>query len=92
MANAWTLGGVFASRAREHPERTLLVAGSRTLTYGQVHQQAAALAAALAELGIGGGDRIAVNLPNCPEWVVSLVASARLGATVVPVNPRLNYH
>ena len=92
MANAWTLGGVFATRAREHPERTLLVAGSRTLTYGQVDRQASALAAALAELGIGVGDRIAVNLPNCPEWVVTLVASARLGATVVPLNPRLNYH
>src|SRR5688500_705512 len=92
MATAWTLGGVFARRAREHPERTLLVAGSRTRSYGQVHQQAEALAAALSELGIGAGDRIAVNLPNCPEWVITFLASARLGATVVPLNPRLNFH
>ena len=64
----------------------------RMLTFGQVDAQATALAAALAELGIAEGDRIAVNLPNCPEWLVTLVAAARLGAVLVPVSPRLNYH
>src|SRR5687768_4346950 len=92
MSNQWTLAQVFATRASEHASRTLLVAGGRTLTYGQVEEKAAALAAALAELGIGAGDRVAINLPNWPEWVVALLASAKLGAVVVPVNPRLSYH
>jgi acyl-CoA synthetase (AMP-forming)/AMP-acid ligase II len=92
MTNQWTLGQVFARRAREHPERTLLVANGRSSTYGQVEQRATALAAALAELGIEPRDRVAVNLPNCPEWIIALVACAKLGATVVPLNPRLNYH
>jgi len=92
MNDSWTLGRLFARRAREHPARPLLVAGSRTLSYGQVEQRAAALAAALVELGIELGDRVAINLPNRPEWIIALVACAKLGVTVVPLNPRLNYH
>ena len=92
LSNVWTLAHVFATRAEEHPERALLVTGGRTSTYAQVDARSAALAAALAELGIGMGDRIAVNLPNWQEWIVTLIAAARLGATVVPLNPQLNYH
>jgi fatty-acyl-CoA synthase len=92
MADTWTLAPVLARRAAEHPERPLVVSATRRLTYGQVESQGAALAAALAELGIAEGDRVAINLPNCPEWIVALVACARLGAVVVPVSPRLNYH
>lgn len=92
MSNVWTLDHVFATRADAHPERTLLVAGGRTMTYGQVQARATALAAALAELGVGSGDRVAINLPNWPEWIVTLLAASRLGAVIVPVNPQLNYH
>ena len=52
MSHSWTLADVFARRAQEHAERTMLVAGGRTLTYGQVDARAAALTAALSELGI----------------------------------------
>ena len=92
MADSWTLAGLFARRAAEHPDRPLVRAAGRTLTYKQLDARSAALAAALAELGLGAGDRIAINLPNCAEWVVALLAAARLGAVVVPVSPRLNYH
>jgi fatty-acyl-CoA synthase len=92
MSYAWTLERVLAARAGEHPERTVLVADGRALTYAQVNAKAAALAAALAELGIEAGDRIAIVMPNWPEWVISLFAGSKLGATVVPVNPRLSYH
>lgn len=92
MANAWTLADVFGRRAAEHAERPLLVAGGRSHSYGQVEAQALAMAAALAELGVEQGDRVAINLSNSPEWIIALLAVARLGAVVVPVNPRLNYH
>lgn len=92
MTNSWTLSHILETRAGEHPDRTLLVAGGRSWTYGQVNAQAAALAAALAELGIEAGDRIAIDMPNWAEWMVVLGAAAKLGATVVPLNPRLNYH
>ena len=92
MASSWTLPHVFAERASAHPGRTLLVAGGRTLTYGQVDAKSTALAAALSELGIEAGDRVAINMPNSPSWILALLAAARLGATIVPVNPRSNHH
>ncbi len=92
MGNAWTLADMFGRRAAEHAESTLLVADGRAVSYGQMETRATAMAAALVELGVGAGDRVAINLPNCPEWIVALLAAARLGAVVVPVNPRLNYH
>ena len=92
MPNSWTLARTFEARVEEHPERTLIVAGGRTLTYGQVNTRASALAAALAELGIEADDRIAIVMPNWPEWIITLLAAAKLGATVVPLNARLSYH
>ena len=92
MSNSWTLARTFAVRAQEHPRRTMLVADGRSLTYAQVDAKSAALAAALSELGIEEGDRVAIVMPNWPEWIITLIAAARLGATVVPLNPRLSYH
>ncbi len=92
MSNSWTLARTFGARVGEHPRRVLLQAGGRSLTYGQVEHQAAAMAAALSELGIEPGDRIGIVMPNVPEWIVAMLAAAKLGATVVPLNPGLNYH
>ncbi len=78
--------------AEIEPDRECLVAGARRLTYGQVDADARALAAALAARGIGTGDRVAIELPNCPEWGIVCLAAARLGAVLVPVNPSLGYH
>ena len=66
--------------------------GTRRLSYTQVDKESRALAGALQELGVGAGDRIATVLPNRPEAIVTLLAAARLGATIVPVNPGLAYH
>ncbi len=62
------------------------------MTYAQVSREAGALAAALADLGIEAGDKVAINLPNWPEWITTAVATARLGAVIVPVNPGLGQH
>lgn len=62
------------------------------MTYAQVDRDARALQAKLADFGVGVGDAIAVDLPNRPEWVVALLAAARLGAVIVPIDPALSYH
>jgi fatty-acyl-CoA synthase len=77
-----------ALRVKENPGRTFVSLGDRRCTYAQVDAQADALAAALAELGIEAGDRIALTLPNWPEFVVTAFAAAKLGAVIVPLNPR----
>ncbi len=92
MATSWSLAPIVEKRAREHPERSLVMTGDRTWSYGQVDALASSLAAAFSELGLGADDRIAVNLPNTVEWMITLLACAKLGAVVVPVSPQLSSH
>jgi fatty-acyl-CoA synthase len=86
------LADAFDVAARRFPDRQCVVAGDRRLSYAQVAQEAEALAAALADLGLGAGDRVAAVLPNRAEAVTTLLAAARLGAAFVPLNPALPYH
>lgn len=58
-------------------------------TLNDVDADSDALAVALAERGVGRGDRVALYLQNVPQFVVSLLASWKLGAIAVAVNPML---
>ncbi|WP_406693038.1 acetate--CoA ligase [Saccharopolyspora sp. ID03-671] len=53
---------------------------SRTITYAELQREVSRTANALAELGVGKGDRVAIYLPMLPEAVFSMLACARLGA------------
>ncbi len=81
------LADVLRTRAEARPDAPLLVADDRVLSYGEVDREADAFAAALHQLGVEPGDRVAVDLPNRPEFVVALLGAARLGCVVVPLNP-----
>jgi fatty-acyl-CoA synthase len=83
-----TVAEALETRAAEDGDRVFLISGSRRLTYGQVNSRATALAASLRELGIERGDRIGLDLPNWTEFVISMFAAAKLGAIIVPLNPR----
>ncbi|HTK65251.1 MAG TPA: AMP-binding protein, partial [Pseudonocardia sp.] len=52
----------------------------RTITYAELQREVCKTANALAELGVGKGDRVAIQLPMIPEAVFSMLACARLGA------------
>jgi acyl-CoA synthetase (AMP-forming)/AMP-acid ligase II len=78
-----------ANRATRDPEGAFLLHQDQIITFGQVETRAEALAASFASLGIETGDRVALILPPCPEFVVSLFAAAKLGAVAVPLNPHL---
>jgi fatty-acyl-CoA synthase len=86
------VAALFDERARRHPDRECVVMGNRRLTYGQVAAEADALAGALRAFGMEAGDRFAVDLPNWPEWVIAMLATARLDAVFVPLHPALSYH
>jgi fatty-acyl-CoA synthase len=77
-----------ALRVTESPQRPFVALGKHRLTYAQLDAQSSALAAALHELGIEEGDRIALTLPNWTEFVVTTFAAAKLGAVIVPLNPK----
>ena len=53
---------------------------TRTITYADLQEQVNKLANALAELGVGKGDRVAIYLPMVPEAAVAMLACARVGA------------
>lgn len=84
----FNVASALALRATSDPERVFLMARDRRLTYAEVDSRSDALAASLSGLGVERGDRVALILPGCPEFVVSLFAVAKLGGVVVPVNPR----
>jgi fatty-acyl-CoA synthase len=92
LLSTYHVAELFEQRVREHPDRECLVAGNRRLTYGQIAAEADALAAGFTGLGIEPGDRIAVDLPNWPECVITLLATAKLSAVFVPLYPFLGYH
>lgn len=52
----------------------------QTLTYGELYQQVAQLAAYLKSIGVGKGDRVAGYIPNTPEAVIAMLATTSLGA------------
>src|SRR6266704_2896170 len=67
------------------PDRTAIIFDSErgragSLSYGQLAQQVARVAGGLRALGVGRGDRVAALLPNVPEAVIGLLATASLGA------------
>jgi acetyl-CoA synthetase len=53
---------------------------TRTITYADLQREVSKAANAFAELGVGKGDRVAIQLPMIPEAVIAMLACARLGA------------
>jgi long-chain acyl-CoA synthetase len=74
----------WATRDPNHP--AIVFKGS-TLTYGALDRQSDACAAAFTALGITRGDRVALLLPNCPQFVVAELGAWKIGAVVAPLNP-----
>jgi fatty-acyl-CoA synthase len=84
-----TVASALASRATSDATATYLRYGDLSRTFGQVDSDAEALAAALSNLGLTAGDRVALVLPPRPEFAIAMFAAAKLGVTIVPLNPRL---
>ena len=82
-----SLSGLLAGRVALAPQRPCLVLGERVLAYAQVVAEAERAAGVYAALGVRGGDRVGVMSGNHPSTVLTLLALARLGAVMVPVNP-----
>jgi len=79
-----------AHRAEVSPDHTALMYGDESWTYTALNQRVAALCARLSEFRIRAGERVAVAMPNSPDYVRLIHALARLGAVIVPLNMRLS--
>ena len=85
------IGLFIAKRAMLEPDAEALVdAGSmQRFTFAELNRNVNRTAHALAELGVAKGDRVALLMMNCSEFLESFFALAKLGAVVVPLNWRL---
>jgi long-chain acyl-CoA synthetase len=75
--------------ARAHGSRPALRMDDTVLTYGQLRDAAAGVAAGLRERGVRPGDRVGLVLPNVVAFPVVFYGALMAGAAVVPMNPLL---
>lgn len=80
------LGDILAQHAADHPDRDFLITPETSLTYGRFDTWVTEIALGLHELGLRKGDKLAIMLPNCAEFMALWFACARLGIVEVPIN------
>ncbi len=73
--------------ARRFPNKDALIFLGTRLSYADLRSQAERLAAYLQSVGVQKGDRVILNMQNCPQLVIAHFAILRANAVVVPVNP-----
>ena len=76
--------------AARQPDATCTIFFGREESYGQIREQSDRLALALDGLGVRPGERVALLLPNCPQYVIAYYAILKAGAVVVALNPLAN--
>ncbi|KPV61396.1 hypothetical protein QJ48_00270 [Paenibacillus sp. A3] len=79
----------FERQAARTPERTALVFGGQTISYGELNRQANRLAHRLQTLGVGPDTPVGVCLDRSPELVAGLLAVLKAGGAYVPLDPAL---
>lgn len=82
-----TVGGLIASAARMYGDRVALRDGEQTLTFGELHAQACAVANGLRACGVRDGDVVVLHLPNTLWFLPCYYGILLAGAVVSPTNP-----
>ncbi|MCP4735068.1 MAG: acyl--CoA ligase [Bosea sp.] len=72
--------------AKKRPEQVAYWDATRSVTYAQLADRTASIAANLAKAGLKEGDRLAIYLPNGVDWIEACFAALRAGAVVVPIS------
>jgi long-chain acyl-CoA synthetase len=73
--------------AHKYPDLTALIFKDAKISFRDYNAAVDRFAAALQGLGVKKGDRVAIHLPNCPQFPISYYAVLRIGGIVVPCNP-----
>ena len=73
--------------AKHHPNHTAIIYYGTKITYAQLSKLANRFAISLQRLGVQKGDRVAVALPNIPQFPIAFYGALLAGAVVVPTNP-----
>ncbi|MFK0019775.1 long-chain fatty acid--CoA ligase [Streptomyces sp. NPDC090798] len=83
------LASHLVSSARTHPDRAALRLEDAAVSYRTLDQGSARMAGLLHDRGVKPGDRVAIMLPNVPEFALAYFGVLRAGGIVVPMNPLL---
>jgi len=75
--------------AKFFPDKVAIIFEGQQITYSELNRRANRLANALKAQGVKKGDRVALYLPNIPEFAVCYLATLKIGAIAVSVNPML---
>ncbi len=91
-----TVAEDLSAAAEREPGKAAVVAGERSVSYAELERLASGFAAALGELGVQRGERVAIVLPNDIPAVIAIMGTLRAGAAIAPLNPttkqeRLHY-
>ncbi|MBW2090588.1 MAG: AMP-binding protein [Deltaproteobacteria bacterium] len=78
--------------ARQTPDKPCLIYYGTEITFKQLNDLSDRFAAFLAAKGLRKGDRVAVFLPNCPQFHIAFYGILKLGCIHVPVNPMFKEH
>jgi acyl-CoA synthetase (AMP-forming)/AMP-acid ligase II len=76
--------------SRYYTQRTALVSNGSLIYFRELEERVRSIAAALLGHGFAAGDRLALLLPNSPEYIELVYACSWLGVTAVPINARLS--
>jgi len=82
-----SLYDLFRNSVEEHRDRVALTFYGTEFEYPRLQALVEKMAASLAASGVKKGDRVALMLPNCPQYVISFFATVRIGAIVTQLNP-----
>jgi long-chain acyl-CoA synthetase len=80
---------IIRSSARLWPQRNAIIFAGMEMTYQELDHLSDRFAAALYDLGVRKGDRVAIHLPNCPQFAIAYYGLLKAGAIFVPLSPLL---
>jgi long-chain acyl-CoA synthetase len=78
---------ILRNTAREHGEKTAISFRDKEITYAELNELSNRFAASLASLGVARGDRIAIYLPNIPQFIIAYFGVLKAGAVVTTISP-----
>jgi long-chain acyl-CoA synthetase len=78
---------ILEKTAKENPEKAAIVYFKRAITYGEFDSLSSKFAGALAALGVKKGDRVAIFLPNIPQFVIVYYGVLKAGAVLTAISP-----
>ncbi|MDD5344032.1 MAG: class I adenylate-forming enzyme family protein, partial [Smithella sp.] len=89
MSQVWNIGYITRQQATLIPNNKAFIFEDEPITFKELNERSNKMANYLQSTGVKKGDRIAVYLQNCPEFIYLFFAVAKLGLIIVPLNLRL---